>query len=135
MNGQSLSFPEPVILPRSLYVPMGILLGAVVFAVSFLPITQSFPARVALFYAGTSLAYALLPYVRRGDVPLMAAWVVLVSELAPCLTGQLMSPDRMFADGLGVLMSAGPIFIARLRQICQGDVRPASRRASENRGR
>ena len=131
MNGQSLSFPEPVILPRLLYVPMGIVLGALVFAGSFLPMTQSFPARVALFYAGTSLAYALLPYVRRGDIPLMAAWVVLLSELAPCLTGQLMMPERVLADGLGVLMAAGPIFIARLRQICQGDVRPASRRASE----
>jgi hypothetical protein len=76
-------------------------------------------------------AYIVLPFVRRGDIPLVAAWVVLLSELAPCVIGQLMSPTKVTADAVGVAMAAGPIFIARLRQVLQGDTRPTGRRATE----
>jgi hypothetical protein len=36
----------------------------------------------------------------------VAAWVVLLSELAPCITGQLISPIKVTADALGVAMAA-----------------------------
>ena len=108
-------------------------MGVIVLALSLSPYAEGFLARVMLFYAGTCAAYALLPFVRRGDIPLVAAWVVLLSELAPCITGQLISPGKVTADAAGVLMAAGPIYIARLRQVLQGDIRPGGRRASERR--
>ena len=40
------------------------------------------------------------------DIPLVAAWVVLLSELAPCFAGQLMSPANVLADALGVSRTA-----------------------------
>ena len=120
-------------LPRSLYVGVATVMGFVVLGLSLSPFAQGFIPRVLLFYAGTLVAYGLLPFVRRGDVPLVAAWVVLLSELAPCFTGQLMSPINVTADIVGVAMAAGPIYIARLRQVLQGDIRPEGRRASELR--
>ncbi|HEX7887654.1 MAG TPA: hypothetical protein VF474_16895, partial [Phenylobacterium sp.] len=59
------------------------------------------------------------------------AWVVLLAELAPCISGEMISPVRVTADALGVLMASGPIYVARLRQVQQGDVRPGGRRANE----
>src|SRR5688572_17307685 len=118
-------------LPRRHYVPAGLAIGAVVLALALTPVTDNFLVRLLLFYAGTNLAYALMPFVRRGDIPLVCAWVVLLSELAPCVTGHLISPEKVAADVLGVLMAAGPVYIARLRQVAQGDVRPAGRRASD----
>jgi hypothetical protein len=56
---------------------------------------------------------------------------VLLAELSPCVTGELMSPAKVAADAAGVLMAAAPIYVARLRQVMQGDVRPGGRRASE----
>lgn len=123
----------PTGLPRAFYAPVGAALGAVVLALSLSPLSEPFLARVLLFYAGTTAAYALMPYVRRGDIPLVAAWVVLLAELAPCVAGQLISPIKVTADVLGVLMATGPIYVARLRQVQQGDVRPGGRRASELR--
>lgn len=126
-------FPIPVFTPlkRPFYMPLAVLLGATVLGLSLTPVSEAFVARVLLFYVGTSLAYGLMPYVRRGDVPLVAAWVVLLSELAPCITGELISPSKVTADVLGVLMAAAPIYVARLRQVLQGDTRPTGRRASE----
>jgi hypothetical protein len=118
-------------LPRPLYVGAATVMGVIVLALSLSPFADAFLARVLLFYAGTSGAYILMPFVRRGDIPLVAAWVVLLSELAPCVTGQLISPVKVTADALGVAMATAPIFIARLRQVLQGDTRPAGRRASE----
>lgn len=118
-------------LPRTLYAPVGAGLGAVVLALSLSPLADHFLARTLLFYTGVALAYGLMPYVRRGDIPLVAAWVVLLSELAPCVGGQLMSPIEVAADILGVLLATIPIYVARLRQVQQGDTRPAGRRASE----
>lgn len=118
-------------LPRRLYAPVGVVVGVAVLALSLTPLTDGFVARLLLFYAATTLAYGLMPFVRRGDVPLVAAWVVLLSELSPCIVGQLISPVKVTADVLGVLMAAGPIYLARLRQVMQGDTRPAARRASE----
>lgn len=109
-------------------------MAAITLALSLSGMTDSFLARLLLFYAGTSAAYALMPYVRRGDIPLVAAWVVLLAELAPCVTGQLISPMKVTADVLGVLMATGPIYVARLRQVQQGDVRPGGRRATETAG-
>ena len=111
--------------------PLALLLGVAVLALSLMPFAAGFFPRLLLFYAGTSLAYTLMPFVRRGDVPLVAAWVVLLAELSPCITGQLMSPEKVSADALGVLMAAAPIYVARLRQVLQGDTRPVGRRASE----
>jgi hypothetical protein len=120
-------------LPRSLYVGVATVMGCVVLGLSLSALTEEFLPRVLLFYAGTLTAYGLLPFVRRGDVPLVAAWVVLLSELAPCFGGQLISPIKVTADVAGVAMAAGPIYIARLRQVLQGDTRPEGRRASELR--
>ena len=118
-------------LPRPLYIGAATVMGIVVLALSLSPFAESFLARVILFYAGTAGAYVLMPFVRRADIPLVAAWVVLLSELAPCVTGQLISPIKVTADALGVAMATTPIFIARLRQVLQGDTRPTGRRASE----
>lgn len=125
--------PSLPVFRRPFYLPLALSLGAVVLGLSLTPYAQAFLPRLMLFYAGTALAYAAMPYVRRGDVPLVAAWVVLLAELAPCVTGHLMSPLKVTADALGVLMAAAPIYIARLRQVAQGDTRPAGRRASETR--
>jgi hypothetical protein len=85
-----------------------------------------------VFYVVTAAAYALLPFVRRGDVVMAAVWLVLASGVAPCVLGQEISAPRMFADMAGVLMAAAPIYIARLRQVAQGDMRdPPQRRQTE----
>lgn len=121
----------PFALPRALYTPIGAVLGGAMLALSLSQLAEPFMARLLLFYVGTTLAYALMPYVRRGDIPFVAAWVVLLAELAPCISGEMISPVRVTADALGVLMASGPIYVARLRQVQQGDVRPGGRRANE----
>lgn len=131
MSVQPLSLPAFLPLRRPFYMPLALLLGASVLALSLMPFTQGFFPRLLLFYAGATLAYGLMPFVRRGDVPLVAAWVVLLAELSPGIAGELMSPTKVAADALGVLMAAAPIYVARLRQVMQGDTRPAGRRASE----
>ena len=131
MSVQPSPFMGMTALKRPFYLPLAVTLGAVVLGLSLTPFTEGFVARLLLFYAGTSAAYALMPYVRRGDIPLVAAWVVLLSELSPCVLGELMSPLKVTADVLGVVMAAAPIYLARLRQVLQGDVRPSGRRAFE----
>jgi hypothetical protein len=121
----------PTGLPRTLYVPLGVIMAAIMLALSLSPVTDAFLPRLLLFYVGTAAAYGLMPYVRRGDIPLVAAWVVLLAELAPCVAGQLIAPVKVTADALGVLMAAGPIYVARLRQVQQGDVRPGGRRSMD----
>lgn len=111
--------------------PLGVAMGVAVLALSLTPFGQPFMVRLLIFYAATTAAYILMPFARRGDIPLVAAWVVLLAELAPCTTGQLISPVKVTADVLGVLMAAVPIYVARLRQVQQGDIRPGGRRASE----
>jgi hypothetical protein len=131
MIGQNVTIPAFAALSRRYYVPLGAAIGAATLAVSLSPIGDSFMARILIFYAATSLAYVLMPFARRGDVPLVSAWVVLLSELTPCIGGELISPTNVTADALGVLMAVGPIYVARFRQVQQGDIRPAGRRASE----
>jgi hypothetical protein len=63
--------------------------------------------------------------VRRGDVLMASVWLVLVAGVAPCVIGQEISAPFMFANMAGVLMAAAPIYIARLRQLAQGDTREA----------
>ncbi|RAK62308.1 hypothetical protein [Phenylobacterium kunshanense] len=131
MIGHHIPAPNAVALPRSLYVPLGAAMGVAVLVLSLTPIAQPFMVRLLIFYAATTAAYVLMPFARRGDIPLVAAWVVLLAELAPCIGGQLISPAKVAADVLGVLMAAGPIYVARLRQVQQGDIRQGGRRASE----
>lgn len=128
------SLPTIVGLPRRLYAPIGAAIGALMLTASLTPLAEPFLARLLLFYAGTASAYGLMPYVRRGDIPLVAAWVVLLAELAPCIGGEMISPIKVTADALGVLMATAPIYLARLRQVQQGDVRPGGRRATEIAG-
>lgn len=133
MTGHPIRLPGPSPLPRSMYVPVGAALGAAVFVMALTPLAEPFIARLLLFYAGATTAYVVMPFARRGDIPLVAAWVVLLAELAPCIGGKMISPTHVAADIIGVLMSAGPIYVARLRQVLQGDIRPGGRRASEMR--
>src|SRR5688572_24073063 len=95
-------FPTRAFTPleRPFYAPLALALGVVVLGLSLTPVAEGFLPRVLLFYAGTSMAYGLMPYVRRGDVPLVAAWVVLLSELTPCIAGELISPTKVAADAL-----------------------------------
>src|SRR5687768_10533160 len=116
MSVQPLHIPAFRPLTRPFYMPLALALGVVVLGLSLTPITEPFLARLLLFYAGTHLAYGLVAFVRRGDVPLVAAWVVLLAELPPCIGGALMSPVKVTAVALRVLMGAAPIYIARLRQ-------------------
>jgi len=131
MFDRSIFVPAPTGLPRAFYAPLGAVIGAVMLAISLSPLAEPFVARLLVFYAGTAAAYGLMPYVRRGDIPLVAAWVVLLAELAPCVAGNLISPIKVTADVLGVLMATAPIYLARLRQVQQGDVRPGGRRATD----
>ena len=87
------------------------------------------------FYAITAGAYVVLPFVRRGDVLMASVWLVLAAGVAPCVIGQEISAPFMFANMAGVLMAAAPIYIARLRQLAQGDTREARfRRQIEREG-
>ena len=88
-------------------------------------------ARAMLFYAITSGAYAFLPLVRRGDIAMVTMWLVLAVGIAPCIAGRELNPQHMFADMAGVLMSALPIYIARFRQMVQGDLRAYHRRETD----
>jgi hypothetical protein len=94
-------------------------------------LSDNIAVHVLTFYGVTAGAYGLLPFVRRGDVAIMAMWVVLGVGVAPCFGGHELSAQRMFADMAGVLMGAAPIYIARFRQIAQGDVRRYKRREIE----
>ncbi len=115
---------------------------AVVFACAGLVVTpltgssafgfvQSVEARAILFYGITSAAYCSLPFVRRGDIALVAMWLMLLVGIAPLFNGEELNAKLMFADMAGVLLAAAPIYIARLRQILQGDVRADGRRAED----
>ena len=85
-------------------------------------------AHVMTFYAVTAGAYAALPFVRRGDIVMAGVWMVLAAGVGPCVLGREISAPLMFSDMAGVLMAAAPIYIARLRQLAQGDMRHAPRR-------
>ena len=80
------------------------------------------------FYGVTAGAYGLLPFIRRGDVAMVAMWVVLGVGVAPCFMGEELSAPHMFGGIAGVLMVAAPIYIARVRQVAQGDIRDYRRR-------
>lgn len=88
-------------------------------------------ARALLFYIITSGAYAFLPYMRRGDIAMVTMWLVLAVGIAPCIAGREINAAHMFADMGGVLMSALPIYIARYRQLLQGDTRIYYRRETD----
>jgi hypothetical protein len=87
--------------------------------------------RMLIFYGVTAGAYAALPFIRRGDVAMVAMWLVLAVGVAPCFGGRELSATNMFADMGGVLMAAVPIYIARFRQVIQGDTRTHRRRETE----
>ena len=132
MIGHQISKRGAFPLPRSLYVPLAGAIGAAVLGLALTPMAEPFAARLLLFYVAATLAYATMPFARRGDIPLVAAWVILLAELTPCIGGRLISPIHVTADVVGVLMAAAPIYVARLRQVLQGDVRPGARRASDS---
>jgi hypothetical protein len=98
-------------------------------------VPDSIPLHTLTFYGVTAGAYGLLPFVRRGDIAMVAMWVVLGVGVAPCVFGQELSASHMFADMAGVLMGAAPVYIARFRQIAQGDVRHFRRRGDEAEAR
>lgn len=105
--------------------------GWITFAGTALP--NPITAHVLSFYAITAGAYVLLPFVRRGDIVMGGMWLVLAAGVAPCVTGQEISAPHMFADMAGVLMAAAPIYIARMRQIAQGDTRDTPQRRQTER--
>jgi hypothetical protein len=84
-----------------------------------------------IFYGVTAGAYGVLPFVRRGDIAMVAIWLVLAVGVAPCVEGRELSAPHMFADMAGVLMAAVPIYLARYRQIVQGDMRQHRRRDTD----
>ena len=87
--------------------------------------------RAVLFYVITSGAYAFLPFMRRGDIAMVTMWLVLAVGIAPCVAGREIDAAHMFADMAGVLMSALPVYIARYRQVLQGDTRFYHRRNTD----
>jgi drug/metabolite transporter (DMT)-like permease len=93
---------------------------------------DNIPLHGLTFYGVTVGAYGLLPFVRRGDIAIVAMWVVLGVGVAPCFVGQELSAQDMFADMAGVVLGAAPIYIARFRQVAQGDVRQFRRRQAED---
>ena len=90
--------------------------------------------RMLIFYGIAVGAYAALPFIRRGDIAMVAMWLVLAVGVAPCFGGRELSATNMFADMGGVLMAAVPIYIARFRQVTQGDLRAYRRRETEVAG-
>ena len=95
----------------------------------FLP--DNVVGRGLVFYGLTAGAYAALPLVRRGDVAAVAMWLVLGVGIAPCYAGQELSAPHMFADMGGVILAAAPIYIARFRQVIQGDTHQLRCRETE----
>ena len=93
---------------------------------------DSIAVHALTFYGVTAGAYGLLPFVRRGDVAIVATWVVLGTGVAPCFVGRELSAPQVFADLAGVLMASAPIYIARFRQLAQGDIRPQRRRSMDS---
>ncbi len=55
----------------------------------------------AIFYGVTAGAYGALPFVRRGDIAMVAMWLVLAVGVAPCVEGRELSAPHMFADMAG----------------------------------
>jgi hypothetical protein len=97
-----------------------------------LALTHDNPTIGALiFYGVTAGAYGALPFVRRDDIAIVAMWLVLAVGVAPCVDGRELSAPHMFADMAGVLMAALPIYLARYRQIAQGDTRHDRRRGAD----
>jgi len=90
--------------------------------------SDSVAVRGLTFYAITAGAYAVLPFVRRGDIFMVSMWLVLAVGIAPCFVGRELNAQHMFSDMAGVLLAAGPIYIARFRQTLQGDFRQHRRR-------
>jgi len=116
----------------------GVLTGAVVLVAPLSVRGALFPdtaaAHAMVFYLVTAGAYAVLPFVRRGDIAMVAMWLVLAVGIAPCFAGQELSAEHKFAYMGGVLMAAAPIYIARFRQLAQGDTRLFRRRETETAG-
>jgi hypothetical protein len=112
-----------------------VVLACALLLVAPLTLPSAIPDSIALhtltFYGVTAGAYGLLPFVRRGDIAMVAMWLVLGAGVAPCFAGQELSPTHMFSDMAGVLMGVAPVYIARFRQIAQGDTRPYRRREAE----
>ena len=71
------------------------------------------------FYGFTLLALACFPWHRKGDLIVTVLALGASSELAQGITGRDMSVFDFCADAAGVALAAGPIYVARFRQIAQ----------------
>jgi hypothetical protein len=113
-----------------------VVLGCAVMLVASLSLPSA-PSRdnpvvgALIFYGVTAGAYGALPFVRRGDIAMVAMWLMLAVGVAPCVEGRELSAPHMFADMAGVLMAVVPIYLARYRQVAQGDMRHRRRRDAD----
>ena len=97
-----------------------------------LPIdTDNALVQLLLFYVLTTGAYCALPFVRRGDIAVVAMWLVLAAGVAPGFAGREISAVQIFSNIAGVLMAVAPMYVARFRQVLQGDMRPQQRRIED----
>jgi hypothetical protein len=128
-------FPIPSLRMVRLASALVVLAGAALLVSPLSMLSAVVPDTIAVhamtFYGVTVGCYGLLPFVRRGDIAVVAMWLVLGVGVAPCFIGRELSAPHMFADMAGVLMGAAPVYIARFRQIAQGDLRPDRRRLDE----
>ncbi len=113
-----------------------IVLGCAVMLVAPLALPSTLPRDLPavgalIFYGATAGAYGALPFVRRGDIAMVAMWLMLAVGVAPCVDGREISAPHMFADMAGVLMAVLPIYLARYRQMAQGDTRRQDRREAD----
>lgn len=121
-------------LMRVAAAPLALACAIVVVTPGGLPsagLPDTLTAHGGVFYAITAVGYLTLPFVRRGDIAMMAMWLVLAAGVAPCFQGNELSAPRMFADMAGVFLAAAPVYIARFRQVLQGDFRIFRRRQAE----
>lgn len=128
-----MALTNPLILMRfavALFAVTGLLvLASPLSGGAILP--ESLAGRALVFYGLTAGAYCILPRVRRGDIAAVAMWLVLGVGVAPCILGRELSAPHMFADMGGVILAAAPVYIARFRQVVQGDTRMMRRRRNE----
>jgi VanZ family protein len=71
------------------------------------------------FYGFTLLALGALPWHRRTDVAFAVLALAVASEVARGFCGRDASVDNVAADGLGVVLAAAPLWVARVRDLAQ----------------
>jgi hypothetical protein len=71
------------------------------------------------FYAYTLVALACWPAHRKADIALAVIALGALSEAAQGVCGRDASAGDLVADALGVMLAAGPLWVARFRQLAQ----------------